>query len=66
MKRLVLYLVLFSILTPVYADIKVEKAALMPEGVYRRTANGSIVQYNTKGKKIGVYKIKNGKYVKIK
>lgn len=35
-------------------------------GSFKRNKKGEFVQYNKKGKKIGVYKIINGKFVKIK
>lgn len=37
-----------------------------PEGTFRKQRNGTIVQYNKSGKKIGVYKLNNGRYVRAK
>lgn len=37
-----------------------------PEGTFRKQRNGTIVQYDKSGKKIGIYKLNNGRYVKAK
>lgn len=37
-----------------------------PEGTFRKKRNGDVVQYNGRGKKIGTYKMINGKYEKVK
>ena len=37
-----------------------------PQGVFKKKRNGDIVQYNSNGKKIHTYKIKNGKILNIK
>ena len=36
------------------------------QGIFKKKSNGTIVQYNSKGKKISTYKNINGKFVKIK
>ena len=36
------------------------------KGTFKKKSNGTIVQYDKKGKKIGTYKNINGKFVKIK
>lgn len=38
----------------------------LPSGVFKKNYRGQFVQYNNKGKKIGVYEMKSGKFVKIK
>ena len=36
------------------------------QGTFKKKNNGTIVQYDKKGKKIGTYKNINGKFVKVK
>lgn len=65
MKR---FLVVFTMLLLAFeADVKVAqtKVNTLPQGVFKKTWNGDIVQYNN-GKKAHTYKMKNGKVVKIK
>jgi hypothetical protein len=38
----------------------------MPEGIFKKQRNGNFVQYDKKGKKIGTYKLKQGRLVLIK
>ena len=38
----------------------------LPTGTFRKKKDGTIVQYNDKGKKIGIYKLENGSYKKVK
>ena len=38
----------------------------MPEGTFKKQSNGKFVQYDKNGKKIGTYKLTNGKFVRIK
>ena len=38
----------------------------LPQGTFKKSRSGKIIQYDKNGKKIGVYKIPNGRYVKIK
>ena len=37
-----------------------------PQGVFKKKRNGDLVQYNSDGKRIHTYKMKNGKILKIK
>ena len=37
-----------------------------PQGTFKKLHNGNFVQIDEKGKKIGTYKITNGKLTKIK
>lgn len=50
----------------VYANSGEIKMRKMPQGTFKKTITGKIVQYDKNGKKIGSYKIKNGRYYKIK
>ena len=38
----------------------------LPKGTFKKTRDGKIVQYDSRGKKVGIYKMNNGKYVKVK
>ena len=38
----------------------------LPSGVFKKNYHGQFVQYDSKGKKIGVYEVKAGKLVKIR
>lgn len=73
MKRFVIILLIFSIGSSVIAEIpadrtnkiRANRAYKMPQGTFKKTRSGKIVQYNN-GKKIGVYKLNNGNLVRIK
>ena len=66
MKRFLVIFLSVLLISPVWADLKPSKNTNLPEGVFRKTRNGEFVQYNQKGKKIGVYKIINGRFTKVK
>ena len=36
------------------------------KGTFKKTRSGKIVQYDNKGKKMGVYKLNNGSLVRVK
>ena len=38
----------------------------MPQGTFKKQKNGTIVQYDKNGKKIGKYKLDNGRYYRLK
>ena len=38
----------------------------MPEGTFKKSHTGKIIQYDKNGKKIGVYKQQQGRYVRVK
>lgn len=66
MKKLLTIFVLLLFTSTTYAEIATQKKLYeMPEGTFKKSGN-KIIQYNIKGKKIGIYKYSNGKYVKIK
>ena len=48
-----------------YAD-KYVKRNIYPQGTFKKTGTGKIVQIDENGKKLAVYKISNGKLVKVK
>lgn len=66
MKKLaVLFVILIFSLT-VCAKTSVKHANKYPQGVFKKSWNGDIIQYDKKGKKTGIYKVKNGNAIKIK
>lgn len=46
--------------------IPVNKMKNPPVGTFKKKKDGTIVQYNDRGKKIGEYKLENNDYKKIK
>lgn len=66
MKKLLTIFILLISTTIVFAQNTNAKNNTLPQGIFKKKHNGQVVQYDNKGKKIGIYKIKNGKYVKIK
>ena len=63
MKKLISLLILTCLTLPVLATIPKQN---LPTGTFKKKRNGTIVQYNDKGKKIGIYKLENGRYKKVK
>ena len=66
MKKLWVIFLFFVILLPVYAELPAKKFSNLPDGVFKKTRGGEYVQLDKKGKKIGVYKVINGRLVKVK
>jgi len=66
MKKLLVIFLSVLLISPVWADFETKKANNLPEGVFRKTRSGEYAQYDKKGKKIGVYKIINGRFTKVK
>lgn len=64
-KFLVIFLSLIMVL-PVYAELAAKKTSNLPDGVFKKTRKGEIVRYDNQGKKIGVYKVINGRFIKVK
>lgn len=48
------------------AVVPPKRAISYPEGTFRKQRNGTIVHYDKNGKKVGVYKLNNGRYVQTK
>ena len=63
MKKILVLIIITLIAFPAYAVIPKQN---LPQGTFRKKRDGTIVQYNDKGKKIGTYKLENGKYRKQK
>ncbi len=66
MKKFFVIFLLLAFISPVWAELNTKKINNTPEGVFRKTRNGEIAQYDKKGKKIGVYKVVNGRYIRVK
>ena len=66
MRYLILVICLVSFLCNVYANSAESRIRKMPEGTFKKSFTGKIIQYDKNGKKIGSYKLKNGRYYKIK
>ena len=66
MKKIFSLILLLSLFLPVFADITPKKYNNLPQGTFKKNWRGDIIQYDTSGKKIGVYKIQSRRYGKIK
>ena len=63
MKKLIAIFIIICFSLPAFAVIPKKN---LPSGTFKKKRNGTIVQYNDKGKKIGIYKLENGSYKKVK
>lgn len=70
MRKVLLIMLISLFFVPiVFADTKNYKSAkydYMTQGTFKKKANGKYVQYDKNGKKIGIYKISKGKFVRVK
>lgn len=69
MKKFLTVLCLLLFASASYAEISnlpAKKFNNMPEGTFKKQKNGTIVQYDKNGKKIGKYKLDNGRYYRLK
>ena len=66
MKRFLIVLIMLLLTPVVNAKAAQTKVNTLSQGVFKKTWNGDIVQYDNKGKKLHTFKMKNGKVVKIK
>jgi len=67
MKNLCLFLVISSLYClSVFAEPQQNRINNFPQGTFKKTHNGKYIQYDKNGKKIGIYKISNGRYIKVK
>lgn len=66
MKRVFTLIIILLFSASGFAQIPAKKFENMPKGTFKKTWNGKIVQYDKSGKKVGLYKQNNGKYVKTK
>ena len=66
MKFFLIIICLYTFISNVYAESNYINTKKMPEGIFKKSITGKIIQYDKNGKKIGLYKIENGRYQKIK
>ena len=66
MKKFWVIFLFLVIALPVCAELTTKKVNNLPEGVFKKTRGGEYVQLDKKGKKIGVYKVINGRLIKVK
>ena len=67
MKRFLVILILLCFASVVYADVsRAKRYGGYPEGSFKKSRNGKIIQYDKNGKKVGVYNLKSGKSTKRK
>ena len=66
MKQLLCIICLCALVGNVYADQLTHNYNKQTQGTFKKKKDGSIVQYDNKGKKIGVYKNFGGRFVKVK
>ena len=66
MKKLWVIFILFVTALSVCADLTTKKVNNLPDGVFKKTRGGEYVQLDKNGKKTGVYKIINGRLIKVK
>ena len=65
MRKFFAVLILLSFVCSSYAEeTYTKKYKGYPQGTFKKAKNGSIVQYDKNGKKVGVYKNYTRKYVK--
>lgn len=69
MKKLAAILIILSFISPAVFAAEAPKykyKTAMPQGTFKKKRDGTIVQYDKRGKKVGTYKLQNGSYQKIK
>lgn len=66
MKKVIVLFTALCFILPAFAVIPARKLANPPQGTFKKKKDGTIIQYNDKGKKIGTYKLDNGSYKKKK
>lgn len=70
MKRFICIVSILCLILPAlagqYPQYQTQKIQSMPVGTFKKRKDGTIVQYNDKGKKIGTYKLSGNKLVNPK
>ena len=66
MKKILISLMVLSFSLSVFAEIPQNKSANLPQGTFKKRRNGQIIQYDKNGKKLGVYRVTSGRYIKVK
>ena len=66
MKKFLAFISIIAFIGSSYASPIKNEYSNYAQGTFKKKSNGTVVQYNSKGKKIGTYKNIKGKFVKIK
>ena len=66
MNKIFVLLIILLLTGTAFAGIPAKKYDNPPQGTFKKKANGDFVQYDKNGKKIGVYRLLNGKLKKIR
>ena len=66
MKKFFVIFILLMFPLATFANLPARKLKNPPIGIFKKQRNGNIVQYGKNGKKIGTYKLINGKYEQVK
>ena len=66
MKKFLLIICIITFIGSSYAASTNKDYGSYGQGTFKKKSNGTIVQYDKRGKKIGTFKQINGKFVKVK
>jgi len=67
MKRILISLIMLSfVCVSALAELPQNKHTNYPQGTFKKNKSGQIIQYDKNGKKLGVYKVTNKRYLKTK
>ena len=66
MRTFLIISVLLLFVSSAFAKLPDSMSSSLPQGVFKKNFRGQIVQYDSNGKKIGIYEVKSGRFVKVK
>ncbi len=66
MRALLTVFCLFCFIGTSFAVVPPQRIHSYPEGTFKKQRNGTIVHYDKNGKKVGVYRLNKGRYIKAK
>lgn len=66
MKNFIVIIVFLAFMSSAFAQLPARKFDNMPKGTFKKTRTGKIIQYDSNGKKVGTYKLNNGRFTKTK
>lgn len=66
MKKLLILGIIITFASTAFAELPERKFKNLPEGTFRKTRSGKIVQYDKNGKKVGVYNLNSKRLTKRK
>ena len=68
MKKSLVIALMLCLIAPCIAEEKFSfsQNKNLPQGTFKKLRNGTIVQYDKNGKKVGKYKLDNGRYYRLK